>query len=246
VAFQDHFSTRAPLYARARPSYPPALFTDLARLAPGRHLAWDCGTGNGQAAVRLAAEFEAVFATDPSSAQLAEAEPHPRVTYHLTAESGSGLAPGSVDLVTAAQAAHWFDLEPFYIEVTRVLREDGVCAIWCYGLCSIAPDLDSMVAEFYSGVLGGYWPADRRHVDDGYRSLPFPFRELALPEQPMRQEWTLDDFGAYLRSWSAVVRYQQARGTDPVARLLRQLADGWGDTARTVTFPLSGRVGRRA
>ncbi len=246
MAFQDHFSTRAPLYARARPTYPPALFTDLAALAPGRHLAWDCGTGNGQAAIGLAAEFEAVLATDPSAAQLAEAEPHTRVAYRLAAEDGSGLAPGSVDLVTAAQAAHWFDAERFYSEARRVLRAGGVCAVWCYGLCSIDPDIDGRLARFYSTTVGAYWPPDRRDVDDGYRSLPFSFPELAFPVHAMRQSWTLEEFGAYLRSWSAVARYQQARGTDPVLWFLDELQSAWGASTRTVTFPLSGRIGRRA
>src|SRR6267154_3109278 len=122
MSFKDHFSTQAATYAKARPTYPPALFAELARLAPGTTLAWDCGSGNGQAAVALAAQFGQVIATEPSAAQLAQAVRHERVTYHQSAEIAPMLADGSVDLVTAAQAAHWFDLGIFYPEVRRVLR----------------------------------------------------------------------------------------------------------------------------
>jgi SAM-dependent methyltransferase len=244
VAFQDHFSSRAPLYARARPTYPPALFEDLARLASGRRLAWDCGTGSGQAAVLLAAEFDAVIATDPSEAQLQEAPPHPRVTYRRGAEDASGLMAGSVDLVTAAQAAHWFDMPRFAAEAARVLRPSGICAIWCYGLCSIAPEIDRALGSFYRETVGKYWPPDRSHVDQGYKNLLFPFTEVAFPAHAMRQQWTAEEFGAYLRTWSAVVRYQQEQGTDPVTPLMAGVAEAWGSGARTVTFPLSGRIGR--
>jgi SAM-dependent methyltransferase len=246
VAFQDHFSSRAQLYARARPTYPHALFADLAALVPDPRLAWDCGTGNGQAAVLLAAHFDAVVATDPSAAQLTQVEPHPRVSYRMAAEDGSGIASRTVDLVTAAQAAHWFDSKRFYTEVRRVLRPGGVCAVWCYGLCRIEPEIDRRVSTFYSTTVGSHWPADRRYVDDGYRSLAFPLPELPFPAHAMRHEWHLEEFGAYLRSWSAVARYQQAHDTDPVAPFLDALAAEWGTGARTVTFPLTGRVGRIA
>ncbi len=244
MGFQDHFSARAELYARARPSYPAALFADLARFAPGTRCAWDCGTGNGQAAVGLASCFESVIATDPSTAQLARAEPHPRVEYRLAAEAASGLPAESVDLVTAAQAAHWFDPSRFYAEVRRVLRTGGVLAIWCYGLCEISPEIDRLVAGFYRDGVGSYWPAERCHVEDGYRSLPFPFAEATFPPHVMERRWTLAEFGAYLGSWSAVERFHKANSTDPVRPLLSALAPEWGDTPRVVRWPLTGRIGR--
>jgi ubiquinone/menaquinone biosynthesis C-methylase UbiE len=129
MAFKDHFSDRAAGYARARPRYPPQLFSALAGLTGARRLAWDCGTGNGQAAIGLAEHFDRVHATDASAAQLRQAEAHPRIRYEEAPESASGLAGHSADLVTVAQAAHWFDLDAFYREVNRVLRPGGVLAL---------------------------------------------------------------------------------------------------------------------
>lgn len=244
MAFQDHFSTRAELYARARPTYPAALFTDLAVLAPATGSVWDCGTGNGQAAVGLAACFGRVIATDPSTAQLAQAERHPRVEYRVASEAASGLPAASVDLVTAAQAAHWFDQARFHAEVRRVLRPGGMLAIWCYSLCEVAPGIDRTLSRFYRETVGPYWPAGRAHVEDGYRSLSFPFEEAPFPVHVMERQWSLEEFGAYLGSWSAVERFQRANGSDPVAPLLTALAPAWGADPRRVRWPLTGRLGR--
>ena len=246
MAFQDHFSSRAEIYSRARPTYPPALFERLAALAPGRALAWDCGTGNGQAAIGLAAHFAKVVATDPSEAQLSRAQPHPRVEYRLAQERASGLAPRSVDLAASAQAAHWFDLEAYYEEVRRVLRPDGIVALWCYNLLRIAPDIDAIIGRFYVETVGPFWPPERRHTEAGYQTLPFPFPELPFPAMTMKHDWTLMELGNYLRSWSAVMRFAVERRYDPVDALLSDLGQIWGpnDRPRRVEWPLAGRIGR--
>lgn len=244
VSFQDHFSTQAATYAKARPTYPAALFGELARLAPGRTLAWDAGTGNGQAAVALAAHFEQVIATEPSAAQLTQAVAHPRVSYYQSAETAPMIETGAVDLVTVAQAAHWFDRSGFYAEVKRVLGPGGAVALWTYELCSIAPEIDTAVNRFYRGPIGPYWPPERRHTETGYREFDFPFAELPFPSFAMEHEWILAEFTAYLRSWSAVVRFKQARGFDPVAPLEAELASLWGNGMRRIRWPLSGRIGR--
>ncbi len=246
MAFQDHYSARASRYARARPTYPATLFEHLAALCPGRDLAWDCGTGNGQAAVGLAAHFRTVVATDPSTAQLAAAVPHPRVRYREASEAVSDLAPASVDLATAAQAAHWFDLDAFYAEVRRVLRPGGVVAVWCYGLCRVAPAINQLLDHFSFETVGRFWPEDRRYVDSAYRTLPFPFPALPFPEAAMEQSWTLADLGAFLETWSAVMRFTSARGIDPVPVFLESLALLWGppEQPRLVRWPISGHIGR--
>ena len=152
MSFKDHFSTQAAIYAQARPTYPAAWFTELARLAPGHELAWDAGAGNGQASTGLAAHFAQVIATEPSAAQLAEAAPHPKVNYHQSAETAPMIADGSVDLVTVAQAVHWFDRPNFYAEVRRVLRPGGVVALWAYELGIISPEINAAVLRFYKGT----------------------------------------------------------------------------------------------
>lgn len=246
MSFQDHFSTQASGYARARPTYPVALFAELARLAPGRDLAWDAGTGNGQAALALAEFFSAVVATEPSAAQLAQATPHPRVRYLQAAETAPLLADGSVDLLTVAQAAHWFDRAAYYAEVRRVARPGALVALWTYALCAITPQLDAAVQRFYAGVVGPYWPPERSHVVAGYRDFDFPFAELPFPEVSMEVEWDLAALVDYIATWSAVARYRQERGRDPMPELRAELGPLWGDpaTLRRIAWPLAGRIGR--
>ena len=246
MTFQDHYSSRASEYARARPTYPPALFAHLAALAPANDLAWDCGTGSGQAALGLISRFRHVVATDPSAAQLAESPPHARISFRVASESASGLAPASAGLVTAAQAAHWYDLYAFNAEARRVLRPRGVVAVWCYGLCRIAPAIDHLLDRFSSMTVGPHWPPERRYVDHAYRTLPFPFAELRFPSFAMEHWWTLGDLAAYVATWSAVARYSRQTGIDPVPRFLDAVAPLWGspDRPRRTRWPLSGRIGR--
>jgi len=245
MSFQDHFSTQAKTYAASRPTYPAALFKALAELAPARGLAWDAGAGNGQASVALAAHFARVVATEPSAAQLAAATAHSRVTYQKSAETAPMLADASVDLVTVAQAVHWFDRSKFYREVRRVLRPGGVVALWGYELSGITPEVDAAVLRFYRGPIGSYWPPERVHIESGYRSIEFPFVEMTFPVAAMELDWTLPQFAGYLRSWSAVVRFQKEKGFDPVAELEAELAPLWGGGARRITWPLPGRIGRK-
>ena len=244
--FKDYFSAVAKSYARFRPRYPSELFADLAAAAPRRALAWDCATGNGQAAVALAERFERVVATDASTAQLARATPHDRVAYRVGRENGSGLADGSVDLVTVAQALHWFDLPSFYAEAQRVLKPGGVLAAWCYDLARCDPGMDARLRWFAYELLGPYWAPERRHVVAGYRDLPFPFEELPFPEHVMRHALTLEELGGLLGTWSAVSRYRAGRHDDPVPPLLAELRPLWGaaGTRRLLQWPLMGRLGR--
>lgn len=245
ATFADHFSRAADAYAAARPRYPASLFETLAALAPARDRAWDCATGNGQAAVGLAEHFDEVAATDGSDAQLSRAEPHPRVRYSRALAASSGLPDGWADLVTVAQALHWLDLPPFYAEARRVLRPGGLIAVWNYNLMEIDARLDPTIRAFYQDTVGPYWPGERRIVEEGYRNLPFPFDEVEVPPQEMEARWTLEDLARYLGTWSATLRYRDARGHDPVEPLLAGLTKLWGapDTKRTVRWPLEVRAG---
>jgi SAM-dependent methyltransferase len=246
MIFKDYFSAQASGYARYRPHYPPELFRYLAGVAPAHDLAWDCGTGSGQAASGLVAHFAHVIATDPSPAQLSNAVEHPQITYRQATAEESGLNAASADLITVAQALHWFDIDRFHGEARRVLKPRGVLAVWSYALCRISPALDSIIDEFYDGIVGPYWPRERRIVDDGYRSLHFPFSELDPPRFNISQQWALPDLLGYLRTWSPTRRYIEANGEDPVSIIEPDLGRAWGEPSaeRTVIWPINMRIGR--
>lgn len=247
--FQDHFSGVARLYADFRPSYPEALFNTLAALAPRRTAAWDCAAGNGQATVALAQHFERVVATDASHEQIATAKSLPNVEYRVALAEHSGLADASVDLITVAQALHWFDLAQFYAEARRVLVPDGLLAVWCYGINEIDGEpVNRIVQNYYANTLGSYWPPSRELVETGYRTLPFPFQELATPNLRMEVNWTLAQMLGYFSTWSATNKFIQATGYNPLEPLAADLGRVWGDanTTRTITWPLSLRVGRNS
>jgi SAM-dependent methyltransferase len=243
-----HFGAVAADYARHRPTYPDALFDWLADVAPARTHALDCGTGNGQAAVALAERFARVTATDLSDGQLAQAMPHPRVTYRAAPAEASGLPDASCDLVTVAQALHWFDLVGFGREATRVLVPDGIVAAWSYGLFACAPAVDAIVMELYHDVVGPYWQPGREHVENGYRDLPLPGTPLKAPSFAIVRRWSLDALTSYLGTWSAVHRYRAAHDADPVAIVAPRLAAAWGDprAERELRWPLVVKASRVA
>ncbi|MGA9854090.1 MAG: class I SAM-dependent methyltransferase [Gammaproteobacteria bacterium] len=246
LKFKDHFSGHASAYADARPHYPHELFAWLATLTHNHDTAWDCGTGNGQAALGLASYYRQVIATDPSKQQIESAFPHVRVSYRVAPAESPDLEPHCVDLVTVAQAVHWFDRPKFYTQVKKVLRPGGVLAVWCYSLCSIEPAIDTCVNAFYCGETDAYWPPERALIDDGYRSIEFPFEEISPPAFRMQQRWTLEQFLAYLRTWSAVQKFISKNGRDPVTALNTPLEKLWGGSGavKIVSWPLHIRAGR--
>lgn len=244
-SFKDHFSAQAADYERYRPGYPPALFEWLADGAPGRARALDVGTGNGQAALGLAMFFDEVVATEPSEAQLARARPHPRIRYVVGTAEHCDLPDASVDLLTAAQAAHWFAPEPFYAEARRVLRPRGLVALWTYEKFRAGAEVDWWVDDFYRDVVGPYWPPERRHVEEGYRTLPMPLEPVAAPQFELWTDWDADTALAYIGTWSAVQRYRLLRGADPLALLAPSLRAAWGPGSRAIRWPIHLRAGRR-
>ncbi|HTD84813.1 MAG TPA: class I SAM-dependent methyltransferase [Gemmatimonadaceae bacterium] len=245
--FRDHFSERASLYAAYRPRYPDALFNFVARLTSEHKLALDCGTGNGQAAIGLAGRFDKVVATDPSTEQIKNATPHPKIEYRVAQSEASGLPTRSVNLVTAAQALHWFVPERFFAEAKRVLVADGAVAVWGYGdpMLDGAP-LQEILHEYNRVLLEPYWAPERQLLLDGYRSIHFPFEEVAAPSFELRMNWTLPELAGYLRTWSATANYVSEHRTDPVARVEKALATHWGDprAARVIRWPLHIRAGK--
>ena len=244
--FEDHFSPQAADYARFRPDYPSALFDWLASIVPRRNVGWDCATGNGQAAQALASRFERVVATDASAAQLGAAGRHPRVSYVRALAEACPLRDRSADLVTVAQALHWFDLDAFYAEARRVVVKGGTIAVWSYGLTEIDREIDPIVETLYRETLGDSWPPARRHVEEGYRSLPFPFTTIESPTLAMTREWTLDELLGYIGTWSAFQRHARERGTEALTDFASRMAAAWGPAERTrvVRWPLAIRAGR--
>lgn len=244
--FEDHFSKHAGEYARYRPHYPSALFTYLASAAPGLRLAWDCATGNGQAARELVRHFDRVVATDASSEQTARALPHERIDYRVERAEEPSLKSGSVDLVTVGIAVHWFDLQRFYEAVRRVAVAGGILAVWTYHLPVIELSIDRIVTRYYAEVLAGYWPERIRYLDERYRTLPFPFDELEPPRFEIRADWDLEELAGFLDSWSATRRYQAEHRRHPLRLIWPQLEGEWGEPGRrrTIRWPLYLRVGR--
>jgi SAM-dependent methyltransferase len=244
--FTDHFAFAARSYASYRPRYPATLFDWIASFTPGHERAWDCGTGSGQAALALARRYGEVIATDPSASQLASAGRAPGVTYLAMTAERCALAAGSVDLVTAAQALHWFDHPAFFAETDRVLRPGGALAVWSYGLIAIDPTIDLILRRLYLETLDPYWPAERSLVESGYASIALPYPEVAPPALVMEESWTLTQLGGFLSTWSAVGRYRTALGTDPLPEFMSGIAAAWGATsARRVHWPLVVRLARK-
>jgi len=244
--FKDHFSRLASGYSRFRPAYPRELIEYVAGCARDHGVAVDCATGNGQAAVALAEYFATVLAVDGSATQLAHAQPHARVTYVGAIAEKLPVADRSVALIAAAQAVHWFDLPRFYSECRRALAPDGVVAAWTYEKFRATKAVDAVVDRFYRDVIGPYWPPERRYVDEGYRTLPFPWREAVTPTFSLRTDWTLDQVLGYVGTWSAVLRYRDAHPShDPLPDLARQLATHW-PVAGTLglVWPVHLRLGR--
>jgi SAM-dependent methyltransferase len=244
MRFKDHFSKQAADYAKFRPGYPKELFDCLRSIAPSPPFAWDCGTGNGQAAVGLASVFDRVIATDASEKQIANAQPHERVEYCVAPAENSGSESGTVDLIMVAQALHWFDLPRFYEEVRRVLKDNGVFAASAYNLLRIEPAIDEIVNLYYHEVVGPFWPPERKLVEN-FADLPFPFHEIEPPKIEMTTQWNLDHLIGCLGTWSSTQRFIEARGSDPLEQITDELRSVWGDPheTRKVTWPLILRIG---
>jgi SAM-dependent methyltransferase len=246
---KNWFDQGGAAYARFRPEYPPTLAAFLSSVAPTRRLAVDVGCGNGQLTTQLADHFDQVLGLDPSADQLANAVAHPRVEYRQSAAEQLQAEPGSAGLITAAQAAHWFDLPRFYEEVRRVAAPGAVVSLLSYGVLALdgARDraLDGRIQRFYADEVGRYWPAERRLVDAGYASIDFPFDERPGPALEIRKSWTLDEMLGYVSTWSANRSAREAGQEALLHRFAAEFAEMWGDptTRREVRWPINMRLG---
>jgi len=247
MMFKDHFSKQAAGYAKFRPRYPKKLFDYLGSIAPSRQVAWDCATGNGQAAAGLASVFDRVIATDASETQIANAQSHERIGYRVAPAENSGIGSATIDLIMVAQALHWFDLDRFYVDVRRVLKNNGVFAASAYNLLHVEPAIDEVVNRYYYEVVGPFWPPERKLVEQ-FADLPFPFHKVNVPKFEMTAQWNLDHLLGYLQTWSSTQRFIAANASDPLEQIIDELRAAWGDSQQTrnVNWPLVLRIGIKA
>lgn len=244
---KDLFSKQAATYARWRPGYPPEFISYIVSHVHARDTALDCATGNGQAAVLLAEHFRQVLATDLSPQQLEHAKPHPKITYSQSPAEQTDFADNTFDLVTVAQAYHWFDQPAFCREAKRICKPGAVVAIWTYHLCfTHNPSINERIVHFYKDVTGPYWDPARQYVDDLYRTVHFGFEEIPIDKEFfIDMRWTIQDLSGYLKSWSAVQKYIAVHGQDPVDAFIDSLGKHWQDgEVLDFQFPLVLRLGR--
>ena len=244
-----HFNQQSASYLLFRPDYPEALFAYLLNFVNTPHRVWDCGTGNGQAAVALANYFEQVIATDISQAQLDVAPKHTKIRYLCCAAEKTSIKDNSVDLIVIAQALHWFNFDSFYQEVHRVGKKTGLIAAWCYSLGKFDSVVDNIINTLYSDILGDdYWPAERRYIDEQYQTIPFPFTKIKTPDFSIEKKMGFAQLLGYLQTWSAVKEYQKRNHINPLNLVFKELELAWGDLQHqyTIQWPLHLLVGRIA
>jgi ubiquinone/menaquinone biosynthesis C-methylase UbiE len=242
---KDYFSPIATNYACYRPDYPNELFLYLVNLTKGHTCAWDCATGNGQAAAQLANYFDQVIATDFSEQQLQQAQPKLNITYLVMPAEKTALADHSIDLITVAQALHWFDLDKFYQEVRRILKPAGILAAWCYNLLRINDALDTIIDKLYWDITGAYWDKKRQHIDAAYQTIAFPFTNYKTPAFYIEKRWSFAHVLGYLNTWSGLQAYKKAQGEQALNEIWHALKLAWGPATelKQIRWPIYLLVG---
>lgn len=240
---KDLFSSQSKIYAAFRPTYPKELYQFIFKHVNEKTAAWDCATGNGQVAQYLATSFKEVYATDISQQQLDHAVKEKNIFYSQSPAEQTPFRDNQFDLITVAQALHWFDRDLFYDEAIRVGKPGSILAIWGYGLMRVDPIIDPLIMEFYNETVGPYWDDARRIVEQAYQTISFPFREVHAPDFSINVQWTLEQLSGYFTSWSATQKYMNSKGNDPVPPFMKHLQKHWRDSAMTISFPIFSRIG---
>ncbi len=242
---KDLFSAHSDIYAKYRPLYPKELYDFIFDNVPIKEMALDCGTGNGQAAGVLADHFKEVHATDISEKQIKNAIQKLNLHYHICKAEETPFADNLFDLIVSATAVHWFQFEKFFNEIKRIGKNKGVFACWGYKVfLTDEPVLNQLIHRFYSQTVHNYWDAERRHVDEEYKNIPFPFDEIKNPGFATRLQWNLDMLEGYLNTWSAVQHYIQKNGINPVNDLMKEIKLLFHNEIKLqMTFPIFMRIG---
>ncbi|KAL3477388.1 S-adenosyl-L-methionine-dependent methyltransferase [Aspergillus californicus] len=196
----------------------------------------DLGTGHGAAARGLAQYFSSVLGIDPSEGMLKEARAattFDNVQYHQAkAEDLSFIAPRTVDLVIACQAAHWFEPDRVWKEMARIVRPGGTVAFWNWGRYFLIghSHADAILRRFSREYLKAYWPQPGKAIWDD-RMRPIECQDLSNWEDLIRLEYepnldasasgtgggipmltiqTLHELEGLLRTWSSVHEWCRA------------------------------------
>lgn len=220
-------------YASFRPTYPPTLFEHIYKYVTDYELAWDCGCGTGQASVVLAEKFTVVTATDISAQLIENAPKRKNIRYVIEPAENTSFSNNSINLITVAQAMHWFEPKQFEREVRRVLKPGGVLAAWCYGLADISPTVDDIVRRLANVTLKDYWPEGREHIDQQYQHYPFALPVADRSTFYSTRELSLEGLIGYLQSWSPRANYLKQHGVDIIEQHRQQITDAWGDVDKT-------------
>lgn len=246
MTFKDHFSTQSFDYSKYRPDYPLELYDYILSQVKEKECAWDCGTGNGQAAVVLSQYFKKVYATDPSAEQIKNAIQKSNIEYHIAPAENSMLPENSINLITVAQALHWFHFEDFFAEARRVAKHGALIAVWCYENCFVDEATDKIFQRFYNQLLGEYWAPERKHVENAYSTIPFPFAGVQEKIFYMKKKWNLNEFIGYLSTWSAVQKYIKINGVNPLSLVENDFRQAWKNSKeiKEVRFPVNLKTGR--
>ncbi|HYV93296.1 MAG TPA: methyltransferase domain-containing protein [Chitinophagales bacterium] len=241
---KDNFSKQSQGYAQFRPVYPPEIFEYLFSIVKEHEVAWDCATGNGQVASALAPYFTKVMATDISAKQIEQAQHKENIHYSIAPAEHTSFPENYFDLITVGQAIHWFDFSAFYSEAKRIAKQSAPLVALGYDLIHIDDDTDKIILRFYEEVLKGFWDPERKYVDEHYKTIPFPFREIQPPQFQLRLDWTLEHVLGFLGTWSGVQHYMDHHHRDPIDEIKNELMQTWKqDVIKTVSFSIMMRVG---
>lgn len=241
---KDNFSNQASQYSQFRPHYPQELIHHILSFVDNKDTALDVATGNGQVAISLCKHFHTVYATDISEKQLLEAPKVLNIIYKNQLAESTDFHNHQFDLITVAQAIHWFDFNKFYAEVKRILKPEGVIAIIGYGLLKTNPHSDKILLDFYQNIVGPFWDAERKYIDDHYKTIPFPFEELETESFSNEFSWSFNQLIGYLETWSAVEHYKARHNQNPIDLIREKLEASWESSDKKVTFPMLLRIGK--
>ena len=242
---KDLFSKQSDLYARYRPTYPKELYDYILSFVKEKNIAWDCATGNGQAAVALADHFKKVIATDISAAQIEKATFKENIEYIVGPAESTPFQENTFDLVTIAQAYHWIKWKEFKKEVTRVCKPGAIIAIWTYYRNTIGgKKIDDAVHNFYENVTKPYWDYERKYVEEKYTTVEFDYDLLPVKDFETTLEWQREDLIGYISSWSALQKFIKVNGHSPITIIEEEIKKLWPkDEVKKVTFPIYLKLG---